>query len=95
MSKVSKLITRSVSCPTMGDRIRKRLGAKTKNTIGGHNQVLTSYRGKRHGIEYVILCTATRHMGDFTELHVERDNFPSMAALIHFYRDIKAELLGY
>ncbi len=92
MATVTKLITRSFSCYTMGERIRQDLGAKAKNYQGGSYQVQTTYRGERDGVEYTITTTATRHQGDFTELHVERDDFPSMAALVRFYRDIKAAI---
>ena len=93
MTTVTKLITRSFSSYTMNERIRKDLGAKAKSTRGGHNEVKTTYRGKRDGIDFTITTTATRHMGTFTELHVEREDFGSMAALVRFYRDIKDVIL--
>lgn len=93
MTTVTKLITRSFSCYTMDERIRKDLGAQATRLQAGHNGVRTAYSGKRDGFEYTITTTMTRHLGDFTELHVEREDFPSMAALVRFYRDIKAVIV--
>lgn len=89
MTTVTKLITRSFSTYTMGERIRQELDAKKDLTSVGHNQVQNTYRGTHQGIDYTITTTMTRHQGDFTELHVEREDFPSMAALCRFYRDLK------
>lgn len=89
MTTVTKLITRSFSTYTMGERIRQELGANRLATQAGHNGVRTTYSGTHQGIDYTITTTMTRHMGDFTELHVEREDFPSMAALCRFYRDMK------
>jgi hypothetical protein len=101
MTTVTKLISRSFSTATMGERIRKDLGAKAQKTRGNANGSVTEYRGtaifteyggNHQGVDYTITCMMTRHMGDYTELHVEREDFPSMAALCRFYRDLKNQL---
>lgn len=92
MTTVTKLISRSFSPTTMGERVRKDLGAKAKKTRCNANGSVTEYRGNHQGVDYTITCMMTRHMGDYTELHVEREDFPSMAALCRFYHDLKNQL---
>lgn len=89
---VTKLISRSFSTHTMGERLVKDLGATKGQYRCNHNEVGTPYTGTHQGIDYTITCTGTRHQGDFTELHVEREDFPSMAALCRYYRDLKNKL---
>ena len=87
---IRKLITRSFSCYTMRERFEKDFGAKEKGATGGCNSILTTYEGTHNGINYEVVFEFTRHMGDFTYLVLDRHDFTSMAALVSFYRDIKA-----
>ena len=88
-NKVTKLISRSFSCYTMSERLKKDLGMKRSDRTAAHNQLSAIYLGTYDGVNFEIELTRTRHMGDFTELHVSADNFASMAALVRFYRDLK------
>ena len=85
---VRKLITRSFSCNTMRERFEK-LGAKQTKRTSGCNNVVTTYKGTHDGIDYELVFDFTRHMGDFTYLILDRNDFKSMAALLRFYRDVK------
>ncbi len=86
---VKKLITRSFPCSTMRERFAAA-GAKEYGTMTrGCNNVVTHYRGKHNGIWYYVTFDFTRHTGDFTYLVLDQDDFPSKAALIRFYREIK------
>lgn len=86
---VRKLITRSFPCTTMQERFEKDLGAKKRGYTCSHNTVATTYEGTHQGIDYEVEFDFTRHMGDFTYLILDRDDFTSMAALLRFYRDLK------
>jgi len=89
---ITKLISRSFSTSTMGDRLVKDLGMKQTFRRSGDNGVETVYSGEHQGVPFEIVTTMTRHMGDFTDLVLSRDNFPSKAAMERFYRDIKNKL---
>lgn len=91
-NKVKKLISRSVSTATMGERLVKELGMQPASPKGGHNQVQTVYSGEHQGVPFEVVTTMTRHMGDFTELLVSPEDFPTKAAIGRFYRDIKYRL---
>ena len=85
---VTKLISRSL----LNDEV-VAFGAVEHHTTGAHNHVQASYKGTYEGVDYTIVCTMTRHMGDYTDLLVSQDDFPSKAALVRYYRAIKASLV--
>ena len=85
---IRKLITRSFSCNTMRERFAD-LGAEPVSRVHGCNNVITTFEGEHDGIGYKVIFDFTRHMGDFTYLVLDRDDFASMAALLRFYRDLK------
>jgi hypothetical protein len=89
---ITKLISRSFSTSTMGERLVKDLGMKQTFRRSGDNGVETVYSGEHQGVPFEVVTTMTRHMGDFTDLVLSRDNFPSKAAMERFYRDIKNKL---
>jgi len=67
----------------------EELGAKEVGRTGGCNNIVTTYKGTYDGIDYELVFDFTRHMGDFTYLILDRNDFKSMAALLRFYRDVK------
>jgi len=73
----------------MRERFEKLGAKKFGPTIHGCNNVITIYKGTKHGIDYKVVFDFTRHMGDITRLLLDRDDFESMAALVRFYRDLK------
>jgi len=87
---VTKLISRNMH--NVSGKMRL-LQMERGRKLGGHNITGTAYSGWIDGVYCEITHVVTRHMGDFIKLHVARNDFPSMAALVRHYRAVKQELV--